>query len=31
MYAYGRCKANDGAAGVDVQEFRDVEAYEVER
>jgi len=29
--AYDRCKANDGAAGVDFQEFRDVEAYGVER
>ena len=30
-HAYDRCKANDGAAGVDLQEFRDVEEYGVER
>ena len=30
-HAYDRCKANDGAAGVDLQEFKDVEAYGVER
>jgi RNA-directed DNA polymerase len=30
-HAYDRCKANDGAAGVDFQEFRDVEEYGVER
>jgi RNA-directed DNA polymerase len=30
-HAYDRCKANDGAAGVDLQEFADVEAYGVER
>jgi len=29
--AYDRCKANDGAAGVDLQEFKDVEKYGVER
>jgi RNA-directed DNA polymerase len=30
-HAYDRCKANDGAAGVDLQEFKDVEKYGVER
>ena len=30
-HAYDRCKAHDGAAGVDLQEFADVEAYGVER
>lgn len=30
-HAYDRCKANDGAAGIDLQEFADVEAYGVER
>src|ERR1700758_3201846 len=30
-HAYDRCKANDGAAGVDLQEFADVETYGVER
>jgi retron-type reverse transcriptase len=30
-HACDRSKANDGAAGVDLQEFRDVEAYGVER
>jgi len=30
-HAYRCCKANKGAAGVDEQEFADVEAYGVER
>lgn len=30
-FAYDCCKANDGAAGVDSQEFKDVEEYGVER
>ncbi len=30
-YAYERCKANDGAAGVDNQTFEDIEAYGRER
>ena len=30
-YAYQRCKANGGAAGVDGQSFTDIEAYGVER
>ncbi len=30
-YAYDRCKANGGAAGVDDQTFEDIEAYGVER
>jgi len=30
-HAYDRCKANDGAAGVDLQEFRDLEEYGVDR
>ena len=30
-HAYACCKANQGAAGVDEQEFADVEAYGVER
>ena len=30
-YAYRCCKANKGAAGVDEQEFADLEAYGVER
>jgi group II intron reverse transcriptase/maturase len=30
-HAYAGCKANKGAAGVDEQEFADVEAYGVER
>jgi group II intron reverse transcriptase/maturase len=30
-HAYDRCKANDGAAGIDLQEFSDVEEYGVER
>ena len=30
-HAYDRCKANDGAAGVDLQEFTDVEEYGAER
>ncbi len=30
-YAYQRCKANGGAAGVDGQNFEDIEAYGVER
>ena len=30
-YAYQRCKANGGAAGVDGQSFKDIEAYGVER
>jgi group II intron reverse transcriptase/maturase len=30
-FAYQRCKANGGAAGVDGQNFRDIEAYGVER
>jgi group II intron reverse transcriptase/maturase len=31
LHAYARCKANKGAAGVDEQEFADVEAYGVDR
>ena len=30
-HAYACCKANKGAAGVDEQDFADVEAYGVER
>ncbi len=30
-YAYAQCRSNKGAAGVDGQEFTDVEAYGVER
>src|SRR5438067_2818407 len=30
-YAYQRCKANGGSAGVDGQSFEDIEAYGVER
>ncbi len=30
-YAYERCKANGGAAGVDDQTFEDIELYGVER
>ena len=30
-YAYRCCKANQGAPGVDEQEFADIEAYGVER
>jgi hypothetical protein len=30
-HAYACCKANKGAAGVDEQEFADVEAYGAER
>ena len=30
-FAYQRCKANGGAAGVDGQSFKDIEAYGVER
>jgi group II intron reverse transcriptase/maturase len=30
-YAYGRCRCNGGAEGVDGQEFEDIEAYGVER
>jgi RNA-directed DNA polymerase len=30
-YAYRRCKANDGAPGIDGQDFADVEAYGEER
>ena len=30
-YAWGCCKANRGAAGVDGQEFADIEAYGLER
>src|ERR1700737_3704053 len=31
QFAYASCKANEGAAGVDEQEFADVEAYGRER
>jgi group II intron reverse transcriptase/maturase len=31
VYAYKRCKANGGAAGVDNQTFEDIEQYGVER
>jgi RNA-directed DNA polymerase len=31
VYAYQRCKANRGAAGVDSQTFEDIEQYGVER
>ena len=31
VYAYQRCKANRGAAGVDNQTFEDIEQYGVER
>jgi hypothetical protein len=27
QFAYASCKANDGAAGVDEEEFEDIEAY----
>ena len=30
-YAYASCKANGGAAGVDGQEFADIEAYGVQQ
>ena len=30
-YAYAQCRSNKGAAGVDGQEFTDVEAYGIER
>jgi hypothetical protein len=30
-YAYQPCKANDGAPGIDGQDFADVEAYGEER
>ena len=30
-YAYQRCKANNGARGIDAQDFADVEAYGEER
>lgn len=30
-HAYGRCRANGGAAGVDGQRFEDIQAYGVER
>ena len=30
-FAYRRCKANGGAAGVDGQSFKDIEAYGIER
>jgi group II intron reverse transcriptase/maturase len=30
-YAYDRCKANDGAPGVDKQDFADIEAYGEDR
>ena len=30
-YAYQRCKANNGAPGIDGQDFADVEAYGEER
>src|SRR6516225_9545725 len=31
VYAYERCQANDGAAGVDNQTFEDIEQYGLER
>jgi retron-type reverse transcriptase len=31
VYAYQRCKANGGAAGVDHQTFEDIEQHGVER
>jgi hypothetical protein len=30
-YAYACCKANGGAAGVDAEQFEDIEAYGVDR
>jgi RNA-directed DNA polymerase len=29
--AYGQCRSNQGAPGIDAQDFADVEAYGVER
>lgn len=31
LFAYDRCKANDGAAGLDQQDFADIEEYGLER
>jgi group II intron reverse transcriptase/maturase len=31
MHAYGQCRSNKGAAGVDGQDFADIEAYGVQR
>src|SRR5260370_38332461 len=30
LFAYDRCKANDGAAGLDRQDFADIEEYALE-